>query len=160
MRDAIMMAVTGNEVIRAEIRWSERGVTGIHLYHGPAVVEGEDPFGAVAFIQAHLDGRPAGMPRLDLHLSPFRRRVYGRLVRIPWGEVMTYGELARELGTSPRAVGRAMATNPVPIIYPCHRVIAAGHIGGFGGAVGIKVYLLEHEARTAPLPGDAERQRW
>ena len=66
---------------------------------------------------------------------------------------MTYGELAQQLGTSARAIGQACRTNPVPIIVPCHRVIAANHAGGYAGhtsgkLLAIKKYLLDHEKRS------------
>jgi methylated-DNA-[protein]-cysteine S-methyltransferase len=85
-------------------------------------------------------------------LSPFGRTVFETLVeRVPWGETVSYGELA-ELSGRPRAaraVGSIMAGNLVPFVIPCHRVIAAGgRIGGYGGgrdAVGLKRWLLERE---------------
>jgi methylated-DNA-[protein]-cysteine S-methyltransferase len=72
--------------------------------------------------------------------------------RIPAGRTRTYGDLARELGSSARAVGGACGANPLPVVVPCHRVIAAnGALGGFMGAkddgfeLGIKRWLLGHE---------------
>lgn len=85
--------------------------------------------------------------------TPFQRRVWQALVRIPCGGTRSYGELARELGSSPRAVGGACRRNPIPIVVPCHRVIAAGGgAGGFmgeraGNALKIKMWLLNHERR-------------
>ena len=69
---------------------------------------------------------------------------------IPYGSTVTYGEIAREVGTSPRAVGQAMARNPTPLVIPCHRVVAADGIGGFSPSVEIKEALLAMEkAKTA-----------
>jgi len=77
---------------------------------------------------------------LDLSgLSPFHRRVLQATRRIPYGRTATYGDLARRVGRprAARAVGQAMARNPVPLVVPCHRVVAAGGgLGGFGGGLG------------------------
>ena len=83
--------------------------------------------------------------------TPFQRRVWQALGRIPSGTTRSYGELAVALGSSARAVGGACRRNPVPVVVPCHRVIAAGGAtGGFmgqrdGEAVAIKTWLLNHE---------------
>lgn len=93
--------------------------------------------------------------RFDLPLAiqgtPFQRRVWRALNEIPSGVTRPYGELALTLGSSARAVGGACRRNPVPIVVPCHRVVAAG--GGAGGFMGqrdgkaltIKTWLLDHE---------------
>jgi methylated-DNA-[protein]-cysteine S-methyltransferase len=92
--------------------------------------------------------------RLDLPLSPagtpFQQRVWRALRRIPPGQVRSYGELARSLGTSARAVGGACRANPIPILIPCHRVVSAAGEGGFmgktaGRAMAVKRWLLRHE---------------
>lgn len=86
--------------------------------------------------------------------SPFRRRVWRAIQRIPSGETRSYGQLARELVSSPRAVGQACGDNPLPIIVPCHRVLASGgKLGGFAHTqdtvlLDIKRWLLAHEHRT------------
>ena len=82
--------------------------------------------------------------------SPFQLRVWQALQKIPEGHILTYGELARKLHSSPRAIGQACRTNPVPIIVPCHRIVASSHLGGFAGAtvgamLNIKKWLLKHE---------------
>jgi methylated-DNA-[protein]-cysteine S-methyltransferase len=87
---------------------------------------------------------------LALDGTPFQRRVWRALRRIPSGRVMTYGELARRLKTSARAVGNACRANPIPLFVPCHRVVAADGQGGFmgrrgGAAVALKAWLLAHE---------------
>jgi methylated-DNA-[protein]-cysteine S-methyltransferase len=86
---------------------------------------------------------------LDLCLaSPFQRRVLEVAAEIPYGSVASYGELARRIGQpeAPRAVGGALGKNPVPIIIPCHRVVAAGgRLGGYSGGLGIKRRLMEIE---------------
>ena len=80
--------------------------------------------------------------------TPFQRRVWQELCRIPCGEVVSYGEIARRIGQpkASRAIGQANHRNPIPILIPCHRVIAAhGGLGGYGGGLDIKIRLLEHE---------------
>ncbi len=93
--------------------------------------------------------------RFDLPLaprgSPFRLRVWQAVLNIPAGKTRSYGEIAQQLGSAPRAVGQAVGDNPIPIIIPCHRVIAAnGGLGGFmhsrtGFSQDIKRWLLRHE---------------
>jgi methylated-DNA-[protein]-cysteine S-methyltransferase len=81
--------------------------------------------------------------------SPFQQQVWQALRRIPAGQTRSYGELATELGSSPRAVGRANATNPIAVVVPCHRVIGAdGSLTGFAFGVAIKQWLLDHERRA------------
>lgn len=88
--------------------------------------------------------------------SGFRQAVLHELVKVPFGEVVTYGGLAERAGhkNASRAVGSAMATNPIPIIVPCHRVLrAGGALGGYSGRDGLvtKRYLLELEGSLLPL---------
>ncbi len=97
------------------------------------------------------EARPLQSLPLRLEGTPFQQRVWSALCKIPLGSVMTYGELAHQLNTSPRAVGGACRNNPIPLIVPCHRVISAQGIGGFsgqwreGGKVDTKRWLLAHE---------------
>ena len=87
---------------------------------------------------------------VSLDVTPFQLRVLKQLQKIPYGETRSYGQIARILKTSPRAVGNACRNNPLPIIIPCHRVVAANGIGGYDGArtgtlLNIKRRLLEME---------------
>lgn len=80
----------------------------------------------------------------------FRRRVWAAIAAIPAGRTRTYGEIARDLGSAPRAVGQAVGDNPLPILIPCHRVLAANGLGGFmhgraGFPLAVKRWLLRHE---------------
>ena len=82
--------------------------------------------------------------------TPFQVNVWKALRTIPAGRVLTYGELAKRLDTSARAVGNACRQNPRPVVIPCHRVVAASGIGGYAGAThgslfAIKRWLLQHE---------------
>ncbi|TCJ16254.1 MGMT family protein [Parasulfuritortus cantonensis] len=84
----------------------------------------------------------------------FRQRVWQSLLAIPPGRTRTYGELAEELASSPRAVGQAVGDNPIPIVIPCHRVLAAHGLGGFmhgtaGFPMAVKQWLLHHEGADA-----------
>jgi len=74
-------------------------------------------------------------------------RIYRAVREIPYGKTATYGDIARVVGTSPRAVGQAMARNPTPLVIPCHRVVATTGIGGFSPDIGIKQLLLELEKK-------------
>ena len=83
--------------------------------------------------------------------TPFRRRVWQALEGIPVGQSRTYGELARQLHTAPRAVGGACAANAIALVIPCHRVVGSqGSLGGFmkavdGDPIAVKRWLLAHE---------------
>lgn len=97
---------------------------------------------------------PVGVD-LDLQGTDFQRRVWKALRAIPCGQVMTYGALAERLGSGARAVGNACRCNPVPILVPCHRVLARNGLGGFAGdksgrLMEIKRRLLAHEGVELP----------
>lgn len=90
---------------------------------------------------------------LSLEGTEFQQRVWDELVKIPFGERISYGELARRVGRpgSARAVGLANGRNPVSIIVPCHRVVGSdGTLTGYGGGLDRKAWLLDHEARQGP----------
>ena len=85
--------------------------------------------------------------------TPFERRCWAALQHIPYGETRTYGQIAREVGNphGARAVGGANHRNPIPIVVPCHRVVAAGgRLGGYGGGLELKRKLLTLEGRSGP----------
>jgi methylated-DNA-[protein]-cysteine S-methyltransferase len=105
---------------------------------------------AAAQLNAYFDKR---LIDFDLALvpaaTPFQSRVRAAMQTIPYGETLSYGAVAKSLNGSPRAVGQACGKNPVPILVPCHRILAAnGRIGGFSGGDGVptKRLLLAHEA--------------
>lgn len=110
-------------------------------------------------LQDYFDGKKVSFH--DLPLAPqgtaFQRQVWEALCRIPPGETRSYAEIAREIGCrAARAVGRANGANPIPILIPCHRVVAAdGSLGGYSGGDGIatKRYLLDLERRAAYQQG-------
>jgi methylated-DNA-[protein]-cysteine S-methyltransferase len=85
--------------------------------------------------------------------TPFQLHVWHALMGIPAGHPATYGALAKQLGTAARAVGQACGANPLPILIPCHRVVAAHGLGGFmhsssGMPLDVKTWLLAHEQRA------------
>jgi methylated-DNA-[protein]-cysteine S-methyltransferase len=80
-------------------------------------------------------------------------RIYRAVRDVPYGSTATYGQIAALVGTSPRAVGRAMAHNPTPLVVPCHRIVAADGIGGFSPALEIKELLLLLEQKGKKRAG-------
>jgi methylated-DNA-[protein]-cysteine S-methyltransferase len=106
---------------------------------------------AVEQIEAYLarERREFDLP-LDFpeSTSPFQQDVYDRLLRIPYGHVVSYARVARDIGKldQARAVGQAVGANPIPIVVPCHRVVASdGSLTGFGGGLSVKAALLKLE---------------
>jgi len=107
-------------------------------------------------LQDYFDGKRMSF---DLPLAPegsnFQKRVWTALCAIPPGETRSYADIARTIGSAPRAVGGANGANPIPLFIPCHRVIAAdGSLGGYSGGDGpaTKRFLLDHESRALLLP--------
>jgi len=134
------------------VRWRDDVLTGVDLEPGePAGGQAGVPQAVVEQIDAYFrDGSRGFVLALELRGTPFQRRVWEALRAIPPGRTVTYGELARSLGTSPRAVGGACRANPCPIVVPCHRVVAADGLGGFAGdttgrKLAVKRWLLRHE---------------
>lgn len=107
---------------------------------------------AASWLQDYFAGRAESLEALPLASggTVFQRRVWQALAAIPYGRTRTYGDIASELGSSPRAVGGACRANPLPILVPCHRVVAASGLGGYAGRTdgtwfAIKARLLRHE---------------
>ena len=107
-------------------------------------------------LQDYFDGKQMSF---NLPLAPegsnFQKRVWAALCAIPPGETRSYADIARTIGSAPRAVGGANGANPIPLFIPCHRVIAAdGSLGGYSGGDGpaTKRFLLDHESRALLLP--------
>ncbi|SAK43586.1 methylated-DNA-(protein)-cysteine S-methyltransferase [Caballeronia catudaia] len=149
--DAVIEAPFGKVGIRAD----EACVR--EIVYLPADVDSIAPekplvIDAAAQIRAYFE-QPS--IRFDLPLATcgtaFQQRVWRGISSIGAGHVWTYGQLAREIGSVPRAVGQACGSNPLPIVIPCHRVVASGGIGGFAHHPGegfyrnVKRWLLAHE---------------
>jgi methylated-DNA-[protein]-cysteine S-methyltransferase len=127
----------------------------------PAVAE------AVAAVKRYFEGEATNFSGFELDLGEqeaFFRQVYAAARRVGWGHTTTYGALTKEVGAGPEAardVGQAMARNPVPLIIPCHRVLAAGgKIGGFSapGGSAAKIRMLELEGVRVEQPRPARQQ--
>lgn len=110
---------------------------------------------AVGQLRAYFAGE---LENFDLPLAPegtpFQQKVWNELLKIPYGETISYGDLARRIGNpnASRAVGLANGTNPIPIVIPCHRVIGSnGKLTGYGGGLPIKEKLLALEKRQLRL---------
>jgi methylated-DNA-[protein]-cysteine S-methyltransferase len=132
-------------------------LTGVHLpphqppppdWHNDAAALDE----AIRQLHAYFAGRQR---RFDLRLAPagtaFQQRVWSELTRIDFAQTISYGELARRVGSpsAARAVGAANGRNPISIVIPCHRVIGAnGDLTGYGGGLAAKELLLQHEQRV------------
>lgn len=102
------------------------------------------------WLDRYFDGESPNPDELPLspNGSPFQMKVWETLRSIPYGKTVTYGDLAKQLDTSPRAIGNAVGRNPIGIIIPCHRVVGAnGQLTGFAGGLEKKIWLLEHEKR-------------
>ena len=131
--------------------------SGADLTEGGAAVDQ-----AAREVDAYLDGRlEAFSIPVDLSLAtPFARRVLGRLMAVGFGELTSYGELARAEATGPRAVGGAVGSNPVAIVVPCHRVVAAdGSLGGYSSGLDLKRALLAIEGHEGLSGGWGPRRR-
>jgi O-6-methylguanine DNA methyltransferase len=125
--------------------------------YGDAGEESSAPFAQpIEQLEEYFAGRRLVF-RLPLDLdqgTPFQRRVWKALLDIPYGTTVTYKDVAAAIGqpSAVRAVGSANGSNPIPIVVPCHRVIAAGgKIGGYGGGIPVKTKLLDIETRTRLL---------
>lgn len=160
----------------AAIAWNARGVNAFRLpapteaetrrsllRRLPDAVEADPPPHIAALIRAigrYFAGERTDFAEVPIDLGrqePLFAKIYDRVRGLGWGETTTYGEVAKALGEDPevaRDVGQAMARNPIPLIVPCHRVLAAGgRIGGFSapGGSDAKLRMLELEG-VAPQP--------
>jgi methylated-DNA-[protein]-cysteine S-methyltransferase len=145
-------------------------LTGVHMNeqrHTPKMpVECERDDAGLAHVVAQLNAYFAGeLTSFDLptemHGTHFQRQVWAELCEIPYGETISYGELARRVGNpkASRAVGLANGRNPLAIVVPCHRVIGAnGSLTGYGGGLDRKIWLLEHETANSPSSATPWRQ--
>jgi methylated-DNA-[protein]-cysteine S-methyltransferase len=159
----LMVAASGSGICRISFpgESSEEWCPWFNRHFGAAPETGDNP--GIRRLEVQLEEyfshrRTSFQLKLDLRGSPFHRSVWRRLRRIPYGRTVTYGELAARLGIpgGSRAVGRASAANPVPIVVPCHRLVGVGgRLVGFGGGIELKERLLELEGIR--IPYDVER---
>lgn len=100
------------------------------------------------WLRAYFMGKQLALPPIAPPNTLFQQRLRKALLEIPFGETRTYGELAKVLKSAPRAVGQSLGANPLPIMIPCHRIVAANGLGGFAYGEGWKRKLLSWEAST------------
>lgn len=154
-----MMKTIDSPVGALRLLANDRGLTGLYLPRqaAPDAAPGTSPLleRAARQLAAYFAGE---LRAFDLPLAadgtPWQRAVWDQLVRIPFGETRSYGELAHVLAkpTGARAVGSANGKNPISIIVPCHRVIAgSGALTGYAGGIEAKQWLLAHESRQQRL---------
>lgn len=134
------------------LTWDSGALIGVDLE--PLGTDGEDldvPEDIVRQLEAYFkDGSRSFDLEIESEGTPFQLRVWSALREITPGRTVTYGNLARQLGTSARAIGGACRANPCPIVVPCHRVVATNGLGGFAGdtsgrKLDVKRWLLRHE---------------
>jgi methylated-DNA-[protein]-cysteine S-methyltransferase len=132
MNSLSISSPVGNLVLEEEdgtlvaIRWSDEPAGN----GSPLLAEAARQLDAGALTDFDLPLRPAG--------SDFEHRVWTGMQTIPYGKTRSYGELATSIGSAPRAVGGACGKNPIPIVIPCHRVLAKTGMGGYSGWGGLK----------------------
>lgn len=163
------------------VAWNEHGLVGVQLHDAnrdltehrlaakaTSAGAAEPPAWVAALIadlKRYFAGEPVDFSKVAIDFSavdPFRRKLYEAMRTLAWGETTTYGELARRLGSTgwegAREVGEAMGRNPVPVVIPCHRVLAAGgKIGGFTAPGGVKSKAKLLALEGVHLDGDAPR---
>ena len=105
-------------------------------------------------LEAYFAGK---LDHFDLPLNPagseFQQQVYLAMLAIPKGQTRSYGDLAQDLGVPAQPIGQACGSNPIPIVIPCHRVVAGNGLGGFSGCGGVetKIKLLKFEGAYSLL---------
>jgi methylated-DNA-[protein]-cysteine S-methyltransferase len=144
----VLVATTDAGIVRVRFRTSDASFTrDLRRLHAEPVRSPARTAAAVAQLRAYFAGRRRAVDLpVDLsRVTPFQRRVLLAARGVPAGRVVSYGELARRIGRprASRAVGRALGANPVPIVIPCHRVVASGGgLGGYTGGLDVKRRLL------------------
>lgn len=133
---------------------SDGAITGADWADIPAEDSSPELEEACAQLAAYFNGT---LTEFDLPLrieaSVFQQRICAAIAAIPFGQTRTYGDIAADIGASAQAVGAGCGGNPIPVIIPCHRVLAATSLGGFSarGGVDSKVWLLRHEGAAGLL---------
>lgn len=159
------LAWSARGVVRMQLPDENAALTRALLLRGIEAVEAHPPdelAAGVGKLQRYFSGVPISLADIPLDLADvpdFPRRLYEEMLKLGWGETVTYGELAARVGApgAAQAVGRAMGANPVPPIVPCHRVLASQNkLGGFsapgGGRTKLKMLDMEGVSVGAP-PG-------
>lgn len=144
-----VLALWSNGEAIIKVSWQENDTD--------AIIDDPDPVcrEAAREIAAYFDGSLRKFSvATSFQGSSLQTGVWNAMTKIPFGSVLTYGDVARIVGSEPQAVGTACGQNPIPVIVPCHRIVgAAGKLVGFSGGKGIetKAYLLDHESGQGRL---------
>lgn len=138
----------GNIIIEAD----EGGITKVKFSEDPVTeAEANNLFiqqGIIWLDQYFAGQEPLELPPLHLIGTQFQKRVWHQLQKVPYGTTVTYSQLAQGLGSSPRAVGRAVGRNPILLMIPCHRVMGKdGSLTGYSGGIERKKWLLAFEGQ-------------
>jgi methylated-DNA-[protein]-cysteine S-methyltransferase len=145
-----------SDIVTLSVRAEGTAVTEIKL-HGAASRKPGSPFEekVARELEEYLAGLRSDFSfRIQANGTPFQRLVWDELRRIPYGATASYGEIAARIGKpgAARAVGTANNKNPIPLVIPCHRVVAAGgKLGGFGGGLELKKRLLGLETSHSEM---------
>jgi methylated-DNA-[protein]-cysteine S-methyltransferase len=144
-----VLALWSNGEAIIKVSWQENDTD--------AIIDDPDPVfrEAAREIAAYFDGSLRNFSvATSFQGSSLQTGVWNAMTKIPFGSVLTYGDVARIVGSEPQAVGPACGQNPIPVIVPCHRIVGAtGKLVGFSGGKGIetKAYLLDHESGQGRL---------
>lgn len=149
---------------RLRLAADEEGLIGVWIedqkYFGrgldPQAAEGKTPAieEAIAWLDAYFAGQPLDrLPTIHLIGTPFQKKVWNQMAKIPYAQTGTYKQLAEAIDSAEgsgrrlaRAVGHAVGINPLMILYPCHRVLgSSGSLTGYAGGLERKIWLLDHE---------------
>jgi methylated-DNA-[protein]-cysteine S-methyltransferase len=150
----LFRSAVDSPVGRWVVEGDERAVTRVIMPHEKARASHGDAPKAVKAAAEQLAEYFAGgrrrfsVSRAPVPATPFQQEVWDALCAIPYGEVRTYGDVAAAVGRprAMRAIGNANHANPWPVLVPCHRVVAAnGGLGGYGGGLDVKLFLLDLE---------------
>jgi methylated-DNA-[protein]-cysteine S-methyltransferase len=153
--------------VRLNLRCNEDALTQIHFDYGNLrpLFKNQNSHWILRLAEQQLTEFFQGQRKnFDLPISPagtpFQQRVWRALMEVPFGAVVSYGELARRIArpTAARAVGAALGANPIVVMIPCHRVVGTnGSLTGFGGGLEMKKYLLDFEALHVPAKTSASQ---
>ena len=147
--DVVVVWDEAHRIVRIVLGGDEAVAGAYARRHGARLLAGRGVPAHVERLRAYLAGVRVSLDLpVRLFGTSFQRSAWGVLGRIPYGSTWTYGDQARAIGRprAVRAVGAANGKNPVPLVLPCHRVVAAGRrLGGFTGGVALKARLLAHE---------------
>ena len=142
------------------LSWEEEALTGLWMNREMPEQMYPVPEAVKSWLDDYFLGNPGEIPfPLKAKGTPFQQQVWQILLTIPYGQTRTYGEIAWEMAAltgkkkmSAQAIGQAVGKNPISILVPCHRCVGAGgKLTGYAGGLENKVWLLEHEKKTAGL---------